>query len=90
MYLVFLGLVCLGHPCWAACYPKAWVMHNRRVRPCACTVLESANRTLSPLLSLLERLAMAWLKAWGCRAWTPLVPGLSAAGARNPDRIKTA
>ncbi|APD49441.1 hemolysin family protein [Synechococcus sp. CS-602] len=77
--LVFLGLVCLA-TLLGGLLPKAWVMHNPEVSALRLApVLESANRTLSPLLSLLERLADGLLKLLGLpRHWDALVPGLSA------------
>jgi len=87
MYLVFWGLGLPGHPCWAACYPKAWVMHNPEVSGLApAPVLESANRTPLAPASLLERLA-DWpaLKLLGLpRPGRPWCRGLLSRGSSKP------
>jgi len=77
--LVFLVLVSLA-TLLGGLLPKAWVMHHPEVSALRLApLLESVNRTLSPLLSVLERLADGLLRLLGLpRNWDALVPALSA------------
>jgi len=77
--LVFLVLVCLA-TLLGGLLPKAWVMHQPEVSALRLApLLESVNRTLAPLLSVLEHLADGLLRLLGLpRNWDALVPALSA------------
>ncbi|MCT0230262.1 hemolysin family protein [Synechococcus sp. CS-1324] len=77
--LVFLLLVCLA-TLLGGLLPKAWVMHRPEASALRLApLLESVNRTLAPLLSVLEHLADALLRLLGLpRNWDALVPALSA------------
>jgi putative hemolysin len=77
--LVFLVLVSLA-TLLGGLLPKAWVMQHPEVSALRLApLLESVNRTLAPLLSVLERLADGLLRLFGLpRNWDALVPALSA------------
>ena len=77
--LVFLALVSLA-TLFGGLLPKAWVMQHPEVSALRLApLLESVNRTLAPLLSVLERLADGLLGLFGLpRNWDALVPALSA------------
>ena len=60
--------------------PKAWVLHQPELSALRLApLLESVNRTLGPLLLLIERLGGLLLRLFGLpRNWDELVPVLSA------------
>ncbi|MEA5474963.1 hemolysin family protein, partial [Synechococcus sp. CCY9201] len=77
--LVFLVLVLLA-TLLGGLVPKAWVLHQPELSALRLApLLESVNRTLGPLLLLIERLGGLLLRLFGLpRNWDELVPVLSA------------
>jgi CBS domain containing-hemolysin-like protein len=77
--LVFLLLALLG-TLLGGLLPKAWVLHRPESAALQLApVLESASRTLLPLLEVIERLGAWLLRLAGLPAqWDALVPAMSA------------
>ncbi|MCT0224589.1 hemolysin family protein [Synechococcus sp. CS-1328] len=77
--VVFLVLVLLA-TLLGGLVPKAWVLHQPELSALRLApLLESVNRTLGPLLLLIERLGGLLLRLFGLpRNWDELVPVLSA------------
>ena len=76
---VFVGLVLLS-TLLGGLVPKAWVLNRPEASALRLApLLEALNRTLAPLLALVDRLGDGVLRLFGLpRNWEQLVPALSA------------
>ena len=76
---VFVGLVLLA-TLLGGLVPKAWVLNRPEASALRLApLLEALNRTLAPLLALVDRLGDGVLRLFGLpRNWEQLVPALSA------------